>query len=401
MLDVNSIRKDYPIFEFRKPLVYLDNAATTQKPSQVINTISKYYETINSNVHRGVYRLAADATEAYESARKSVAKFLNTSDSNIVFTRGTTESINLVAHSYLLPILKEGDEVLITGMEHHSNLLPWQWTCNSRGADLKVLPITKEGLLDLDQLESLLSEKTKMLALVHISNTLGTINPIKELIKKAGNLNIPVLIDGAQAAANQKVDVIDLDCDFYAFSSHKMYGPMGVGVLYAKQDLLTRMDPFNLGGEMIKSVTFNKTIYKDPPHKFEAGTPNVAGAIGLESAINYLSNFGWDEIQNNKKSLLEYLIDNLLNINGLKIIGNTESNIGIVSFTVDNIHPHDLATLLDKDSICIRAGHHCTQPIMDFFGIPGTARVSLGIYNTKEEIDQLATSLEKAQKVFS
>jgi len=240
-----------------------------------------------------------------------------------------------------------------------------------------------------------------MLALVHISNTLGTINPIKELIKKAGNLNIPVLIDGAQAAANQKVDVIDLDCDFYTFSSHKMYGPMGVGVLYAKQDLLTRMDPFNLGGEMIKSVTFNKTIYKDPPHKFEAGTPNVAGAIGLESAINYLSNFGWDEIQNTKKSLLEYLIDNLLNINGLKIIGNTESNIGIVSFTVDKIHPHDLATLLDKDSICIRAGHHCTQPIMDFFGIPGTARVSLGIYNTKEEIDQLAISLDKAQKVFA
>ncbi len=404
LLDVEKIRNDFPILRQRihgKPLVYLDNAATSQKPQSVIDATKRYYEMENSNIHRGVHYLSEHATQLYEQARTKVQRFINASSlKEIVFVRGTTEAINLVAQTYGRKHVNQNDEVVISGLEHHSNIVPWQLLCEERSAKLRVIPINDNGELILEEYEKLLKGKVKIVSLSHVSNALGTINPVKKMIDLAHRYGIPVLIDGAQAVPHMKVDVSDLGCDFYAFSSHKMFGPTGVGILYSKKDLLEAMPPYQGGGDMIKSVTFEKTIYNDLPFKFEAGTPNIAGGIGLGAAIDYINSVDMDVVYHHELELLHYATNTLSSIKGVHIIGTAKEKAGVVSFTIDNIHPHDIGTILDSDGIAIRTGHHCAQPIMIRFNIPATARASFAMYNTKEEIDALAKGVRHAIEVL-
>jgi cysteine desulfurase/selenocysteine lyase len=404
VFDVHEIRKDFPILHrlvHNKPLIYFDNAATTQKPKQVIETITNYYSNLNSNIHRGVHYLSQAATSEFECARNIVKSFINARyDEEIIFTRGATEAINLVAYSYGETNLKEGDEVLITEMEHHSNIVPWQIVCSKTGAKLKVVPFDDNGELILDELEKIISPKTKIVSVVHISNSLGTINPIEYIIRRAHDVGAVVLIDGSQSIQHLPVDVQKLDCDFFVFSGHKIYGPTGIGVLYGKKVILESMPPYQGGGDMILSVTFEKTIYNVLPHKFEAGTPHIEGAIGLGSAIRYVQNIGLDVIFDYETKLLNYASERLKEIPEVKIIGNAKNKASLVSFVVENVHPHDIGTLLDRDGIAIRTGHHCTEPVMRHFGVPATSRASFAFYNTFEEIDQLVLSLKKIVAKF-
>jgi cysteine desulfurase/selenocysteine lyase len=382
--------------------VYLDNAATTQKPQVVIDTITKYYSEQNSNIHRGVHFLSQQATVAYEDARKKIQQFINApKQEQIIFTKGTTDGINLVANSFGKRFIKEGDEVIISALEHHSNIVPWQILCEDRGAKLKVIPINQKGEILLDEFEKLLSPKTKLVAVNHISNSLGTINPIEKMISLAHNVGAKVLIDGAQAVAHTKVDVQQLDCDFYVFSGHKLFGPTGIGVLYGKEELLNAMPPYQGGGDMIKTVTFEKTTYNDLPHKFEAGTPNIVGGIGLGAAIDYVNNIGLESIAQQENDLLHYATQQLKTINGIRFIGEAEHKTSVISFLVNDLHPFDVGTILDQLGIAVRTGHHCTQPLMDFYQIPGTIRASFSFYNTKEEVDSLVEGLKKAIQMLS
>lgn len=403
-LDNKVILEDFPILKqkvYDKPLVYLDNAATSQKPLTVLNAIQKYYCEYNSNVHRGIHRLSELATYQFEQARENIAKFINAKNKyEIIFVRGTTEGINLVAHSFGQLKIKSGDEILITEMEHHSNIVPWQLACEQRGATLRILPMDDNGELLIDKFNKLASEKTKLFALTHVSNALGTINPVKKLIDLAHQLQVPVLIDGAQAVSHFAIDVQDLDCDFYVFSGHKLYAPTGVGVLYGKEKFLEAMPPYQGGGEMISKVTFEKTIYNCLPYKFEAGTPNIEGAIGLNAAIEYLKKIGMDSVYKYELELQHYATEKLKQFPSLRLIGTTHEKAAVISFCLGAIHPHDIGTILDREGIAIRTGHHCAQPVMDHFGIAATARASFALYNTKEEIDQLCMGLEKVHEVF-
>ncbi len=404
-IDVKKVRADFPVLHQTvngKPLVYLDNASTSQKPQVVIDSLVQYYSADNSNVHRGVHTLSQRATDHYEEARTKVRNFLNAeSDHEIIYVRGTTEGINLVAHSFGRQNIGEGDEIIVSAMEHHSNIVPWQILCQEKGAYLKVIPINDQGELLMDEYEKLLSPRTKLVSIVHQSNALGTINPAKEIIDMAHSRGVPVLLDGAQSVQHVPIDVRGLGCDFFAFSGHKLYGPTGIGVLYGKAEMLDSMAPYQGGGEMIKSVTFEKTIYNDLPHKFEAGTPDIAGAIGLGAAIDYVSNLGMGNIQAYERELLEYGTECLSSIEGLSIIGTAKEKGAVLSFVMEGIHPHDIGTILDMEGIAVRTGHHCAQPVMDRFGIPATARASLGLYNTKEEIDALVKGIDRAIEVFS
>ena len=402
--DVSRVRKDFPILKTKvrgKSLVYLDNAATTQKPHHVISMLETYYSEINSNVHRGIHYLSEKATQEYEAARVKCQNFINAKEpQEIIFTRGATESINLVAQAYGRKNIKKGDEILISHMEHHSNIVPWQILCEQTGANLKVIPISDEGELIYEKFLKLLSKKTKLLAITHMSNALGTINPIKELVKDAHAKKAIVLVDGAQAAAHMKIDVQSLDCDFYTFSGHKVYGPTGIGVLYGKEKILEDMPPYQGGGEMISSVTFEKTTYNVIPGKFEAGTPNIAGAIGLGRALDYVNSIGMQHITKHEKELLVYATEELQKIPQLRIIGTAAHKAGVISFVLDDIHPHDIGTIVDQEGVAIRTGHHCAQPVMQRFKVPATARASFGLYNTKEEIDALVKALYKVREVF-
>ena len=403
--DLARIREDFPILRQTvngKPLVYLDNAATSQKPKSVIDTLVRYYNTENSNVHRGVHTLSQLATDDYEGAREKVRRFINAQDSKeIIYVRGTTEGINLVAQSYGRQNVGEGDEIIISAMEHHSNIVPWQILCQEQGARLLVIPMDDSGELLLDEYEKLLSPRTKLVSIVHVSNALGTINPVKQIVAMAHSRGVPVLLDGAQAVPHQSVDVRDLDCDFYAFSGHKVYGPTGIGILYGKGELLEAMPPYQGGGEMIKSVTFEKTLYNDLPHKFEAGTPNIAGSIGLGAAIDYATDLGMEQIAAYEQQLLEYGTERLSSLDGVRMIGTAREKSGILSFIIDGVHPHDIGTILDAEGIAVRTGHHCAQPVMERFGIAATARASLAFYNTKEEIDALVRGIDRVFEVFS
>mgnify|MGYP001773115191 CR=1 FL=1 len=402
--DVEKIRQDFPILREKvrgKSLVYLDNAATSQKPQIVIDTIIRYYSSENSNIHRGIHFLSERATRAYEDTRLKVKYFLNASDTReIIFVRGATEGINLVAQSYGRAFIKPGDEIIVSAMEHHSNIVPWQILCEQVGARLRVIPINDSGELLIDEYERLLNTKTRFVSVTHVSNALGTINPIREIIEMAHRWNIPVLVDGAQAAPHLTVDVQNLNCDFYVFSSHKLFGPTGVGVLYGKADLLEKMPPYQGGGDMIRSVTFEKTLYNVLPYKFEAGTPHIAGVIGLGSAIDYLSGIGLEKIAVYERELLDYATDALCAIRRVQIIGTAKEKAGILSFVIDGVHPHDIGTILDYDGIAIRAGHHCAMPVMQRFGVPATARASFAFYNTKEEVDALVRAIHKVIEVF-
>lgn len=403
---INStiIRQDFPILHqkiYGKPLIYLDNAATTQKPQVVIDSVPNYYSRYNSNIHRGVHYLSQHATDAYETTRKTVQKFINAgSTKEIIFTRGTTEAVNLVATSYGLERLVEGDEIIISMMEHHSNIVPWQILCEQTGAILRVIPIDDTGEIILEEYKKLLNERTKIVSIVHVSNTLGTINPVKKITEMAHEVGAVVMIDGAQAIQHFAVDVQEIGCDFYAFSGHKLYAPTGIGVLYGKRKLLEAMKPYQGGGDMILSVSFEKTTYNELPHKFEAGTPNISGAIGLGIAINYIHTLGLEQIAIYEDELLKYTTTILSEIQQLKIIGTSKQKSSVVSFVIDGIHPHDIGTMLDRDGIAVRAGHHCTQPLMKRFGIPATTRASISFYNTSAEIDALAVGLKKIIRMF-
>jgi len=403
--DVAKIREDFPILKqvvHGKPLIYLDNAATSQKPQIVIDAMTQYYEHENSNIHRGVHFLSAQATQAYESARTRIQKFINAgSEKEIIFVRGTTEALNLVAQCYARPRLNIGDEIVISAMEHHSNIVPWQIVCEQTGAKLRVIPINDQGEILFDEYVALLNERTKLVSIVHISNSLGTINPIGKMIQRAHEREIPVVVDGAQSAPHMKVDMQALDADFYAFSGHKLFGPTGVGILYGKERLLESMPPYQGGGDMIRSVTFEKTTYNDLPHKFEAGTPNIVGGIAMAVGIDYVTQIGLDAVARYEYDLLRYGTERLSAIPGLRLIGTAKEKASILSFVLENIHPHDVGTLLDVEGIAIRTGHHCTQPVMHRFNIPATSRASLAFYNTREEIDALVTAIEKAIKVFT
>lgn len=399
-INIRRIRNEFPTLDVEvhgKDIVYLDNGATSQKPQLVIDRINKYYEEENSNIHRGVHFLSQHATEQYELVRKKVQKFINAEkEEEIIFTSGTTDAVNLVANSFGKKYLKEGSEVIISTMEHHSNIVPWQMICEVTGATLRVIPINDAGELIMDEFRSMVNENTAIISVTHVSNTLGTINPVKEIIDFAHERNIPVMLDGAQAVPHMKIDVQDLDADFYAFSAHKMFGPTGVGILYGKEKFLEDMPPYKGGGDMIKSVSFEKTTYNDLPHKFEAGTPNIAGGIGLGAAIDFMESIGIDAIAEYENDLLEYATPLLSSIDGLNIIGTAENKASVISFLVDGTHPYDLGTLLDQMGIAIRTGHHCTEPLMNRFQIPGTARASFAFYNTTEEIDYLYESLNRA-----
>lgn len=404
MLDVARIREDFPILKQQvhgKPLVYLDNAATSQKPRAVIDAINRYYTTENSNIHRGIHFLSELATADYEESRAKVQRFLNASDiREIIFVRGTTEGINLVAQSYGRRFAKAGDEILISAMEHHSNIVPWQILCEQVGARLRVVPMNHDGELLLEEYEGLLSEKTKLVSVAHVSNALGTVNPVKRLVEMAHRRNIPVLLDGAQAVPHMKVDVRELDCDFYAFSGHKLFGPTGIGILYGKAKHLEAMPPYQGGGDMISLVTFEKTHYNVLPYKFEAGTPHMAGGIGLGAAVDYLEGIGLESVAAYEQELLAYATDALSTIKGLRIIGTAKEKASVLSFVLDGIHPHDIGTVLDQEGVAIRAGHHCAMPVMQRFGVPATARASFAFYNTKEEVDVLVRAVHKVIKVF-
>ena len=397
-------REDFKILDqkiYGRPLVYLDNAATTQKPQVVIDTLKTYYETINSNIHRGVHYLSQRATDEFEAAREAVRRFINARHVyEVIFTRGATDSMNLVAASFGRTFLHEGDEIIVSEMEHHANIVPWQFLCEDRGCVLKVLPFNEKGELCIEQLDQLITQKTKILAMTHVSNSLGTINPVKEIIEIAHKRGVPVLLDGAQAVSHCKVDVQALDCEFYCFSGHKMYAPMGIGVMYGKEEWLNQMKPYQGGGEMIKQVTFAKTTYNDLPFKFEAGTPSVGDAMGLKAAIEYMENIGIENIASYERELLEYAQERLLNIEGLRIYGQSEHKAAIVSFNIDKIHPSDIGAIIDKLGVAVRTGHHCTQPIMDHFGIPGTVRASFALYNDKKEIDDLYEAVYRAKTML-
>jgi cysteine desulfurase/selenocysteine lyase len=401
---VEEIRRDFPILSTSvhdHPLVYLDNAATTQKPQRVLDAIDRYYRAENSNVHRGVHFLSELATKKYEAARGTVRKFLNAgSEREIIFVRGTTEAINLVAATFGRKNVQAGDEVLVTGLEHHSNIVPWQMLCEEKGAKLRVAPINAIGEVLLDEFAGMLSGKIKIAAISHVSNALGTVNPVKQMIQMAHQHGIPVLVDGAQAVPHMRVDVRDLDADFYAFSAHKVFGPTGLGILYGKTRLLGSMPPYQGGGDMIKSVTFEKTIFNDIPYKFEAGTPHIAGAIGLAAAIDYMNHFDGNALQQYEQTLLRSAHEKLAAIQGLRIIGDAREKAGVVSFILKGIHPHDIGTILDQEGIAIRTGHHCAQPVMQKFGIPATARASFAFYNTLDEIDELVNAIHKVKEVF-
>nr|WP_315155059.1 cysteine desulfurase [uncultured Flavobacterium sp.] len=404
MLDIQKIRAAFPILSQKvngKPLVYFDNGATSQKPQVVIDAIAKYYQEINANIHRGVHTLSQLATDAYEVSRAKVQNHINAKFAHeVLFTSGTTFGINLVANGFA-SILKPGDEVLVSSLEHHSNIVPWQMLCEKTGATLKVIPMDENGELIMSEYDKLLSPKTKIVTVNHISNALGIINPIKYMIDKAHEAGAAILIDGAQAVPHLKPDVQALDCDFYVFSGHKMCGPTGTGILYGKEAWLNKLPPYQGGGEMIKEVTFEKTTYADLPHKFEAGTPNIAGGIVLGTAIDYMNEIGFENIQKQELELLEYATKRLSEIDGLKIYGNTKTKTSVVSFNIDGIHPYDIGTIIDKLGIAVRTGHHCAQPIMNFFCIPGTIRASFSFYNTKEEIDSLVEAVKKAQMMLS
>ncbi len=403
--EVDKIRQDFPILDQQirgKPLVYLDNAATCQKPKAVIDAISHMYSHDYANVHRGVHALSERSTAAFEAVRHKVKNFINAaSDKEIIFVRGTTEAINLIAQTFGKANISTGDEILITAMEHHSNIVPWQILCEQTGAVLKVAPINQRGELLYEEFVGLLSEKTRLVSVVHMSNALGTINPVKQIIEAAHARNIPVMLDGAQAVPHMPVDVQDLDCDFYAFSGHKLYAPSGIGVLYGKQALLEAMPPYHGGGDMIRKVTFEETEYNVLPYKFEAGTPNIADVIGLGAALDYLSEIGMDNVSAYEHELLVYATEKAKKIPGLKIIGDNEHKGAILSFTLESVHPHDIGTMLDHVGIAVRAGHHCAMPVMDFFQVPATARASFAMYNTKQEIDALMEAIEELVKVFA
>jgi cysteine desulfurase/selenocysteine lyase len=403
-LDIDRVRADFPALHqeaYGKPLVYLDNAATTQKPQAVIDAVQGFYERDCANVHRGVHMLSQRATVAYESARTSVKNHLGARDSReIVFTRGTTEAINLVAASFVRPRLRPGDEVLISTMEHHSNIVPWQLLCEERNAKLRVIPIDDDGEIILDEYERLLSARTRIVGLVHVSNALGTVNPVRRMIDMAHQRGVPVLLDGAQAVPHLKVDVQDLDCDFFAFSAHKVYGPTGIGALYGKRSHLLEMVPYQGGGDMILSVTFEETTYNEPPHRFEAGTPNIEGAIGLAAALEYLDGRGLDSVAAHERALLDEATERVTAIEGVRLIGNASHRAGALSFVMDGIHPHDVGTILDSEGIAVRAGHHCAQPVMLRYGVSATVRASFGLYNTAAEIDALVRGLLKVREVF-
>lgn len=402
--DVAKARQDFPILREKvqgKPLVYFDNAATSQKPQVVIDTVHEFLATYNSNIHRGVHQLSERGTEAYEQSRKKVQRFINAAESReVIFVRGTTEAINLVANSYGRQHIRAGDEIVISAMEHHSNIVPWQILCEQTGAVLRIVPISDAGEMLIDEYEKLLTSRTRLVAVVHVSNALGTINPVHEIIRLARRQGVPVLVDGAQAVPHLKVDVHELDCDFYAFSGHKVFGPTGIGVLYGKAELLEAMPPYQGGGDMIKSVSFEKTVYNDLPYKFEAGTPHIAGVIGLGAAIDYVNGVGLDRIATYEHVLLEYATEALLAIPSVRIIGTAEEKASLISFVLDGVHAHDVGTILDHDGVAIRAGHHCTMPLMQRFGVPATARASLAFYNTKEEIDVLVGAIHKAIEMF-
>ncbi len=404
MLDIQKIRADFPILSQTvngKPLVYFDNGATSQKPQIVIDAEVKYYQEINANIHRGVHTLSQLATDAYEISRGKVKDHINAKHAHeVLFTSGTTHGINLVTNGFA-SILKPGDEVIVSSLEHHSNIVPWQMLCEKTGAVLKVIPMNENGELIIEEFDALLSEKTKVVTVNHISNALGIINPIKYIIDKAHNVGAAVLIDGAQAVPHLKPNVQELDCDFYAFSGHKMCGPTGTGILYGKEEWLNKLPPYQGGGEMIKEVTFEKTTYADLPHKFEAGTPNIAGGIVLGTAIDYLNNIGFENIQEYEHELLEYATKRLSEIEGLRIYGTGKNKASVVSFNIDGIHPYDIGSIIDKLGIAVRTGHHCAQPIMNFFCIPGTIRASFSFYNTKEEIDLMVDAVKKAQTMLS
>lgn len=402
--NINNIRADFPALHqsvYNRPLVYFDNAATTLKPQVVIDAISNYYSTINSNVHRGVHYLSQQSTTAFEHARTTVSEYINAANTyEIILTKGTTESINLVAYAFAEKYINKGDEIIISAVEHHANIVPWQIVCKSKGAHLKVIPADENGDLILDEYKKLINEKTRIIAVSHISNSLGNIIPIKEIIKIAHDNNVPVLIDGAQGIVHSKVDVQELDCDFYCFSSHKLYGPMGIGILYGKEKWLEAMPPYQTGGEMIKTVTFEETTFNDLPYKFESGTPNVADLIGFEAAIKYIKDIGHEAIFNHESLLMKYALEKFSDIKGLTIYGNMQHNAGVISFLLDNIHPYDAGTIIDKLGIAVRTGNHCAQPVMDRFNIPGTIRASFGMYNTTDEIDQLSSAILKVQEMF-
>ena len=402
--EVERLRRDFPILHQQvhgKPLVYLDNAATSQKPSQVITALDHYYSADNANIHRGVHILSERATAAYEGGRDKVKQFLNAADRReIVFVRGATEAINLVAQSYARPRLKPGDEILITEMEHHSNIVPWQMVCEQTGAVLKVVPINEAGELLIDDFHRLLNVRTKLVAVVHVSNALGTINPVEEIIAAAHAQSVPVLLDGAQAVPHVAVDVQALDCDFYVFSGHKLYAPTGIGALYGKVALLEAMSPYQGGGDMIRSVTFAKTEYNALPYKFEAGTPHIAGGIGLGAAIDYVSKIGLQAIAAWEDELLRYATARVLEIPGVRLIGTARHKTGILSFVMDGVHPHDIGTILDHEGVAIRTGHHCAMPVMDHFAVPATARASLALYNTRDDIERLHAAIIKVKEVF-
>lgn len=402
--DVAAIRRDFPVLHQNvngKPLVYLDNAASSQRPRAVIDAISRYYEHDHANVHRGVHTLSQRATDAYEGARETVRRFINAgSTKEVIFTRGTTESANLVAQSFVRPGLLPGDEILISGLEHHANIVPWQLLREQTGAVLKVIPITASGEVDFVEFEKLISPRTRLLALAHVSNSLGTVVPVEKFIAVAKQHGVPVLLDGAQAVPHSAVDVQALGCDFYCFSSHKMLGPTGMGILYGKQQVLEKMPPWQGGGDMILSVTFEKTTYNQLPWKFEAGTPHISGAIGLAAAIDYLESVGMARIAAYEHELLTYATERLSALPGLRIIGTAPNKAAVVSFTFDGIHPHDIGTILDTEGVAIRTGHHCAMPVMDFYKIPATARASMSFYNTFEEIDRLVAALEQARKLL-
>lgn len=403
-LDLDKIRSDFPILSTemnRKPLVFLDSAASSQKPVQVIEAISNYYKTAHANVHRGVYQLSQQATELFELTRTKVRKFVNAeSEREIVFVRGTTEGINLVASCFGRKFIGKGDEIIISAVEHHSNIVPWQLIAEERGATIKIIPVDESGVLDLIEYQKLLTSRVKIVAVNHVSNSLGTINPVKEMIEMAHNAGIPVLVDGAQAVPHMEVDVQELGADFYAFSSHKMYGPTGIGVLYGKEKWLEAIPPYQGGGEMIRSVSYTQTVYNDLPFKFEAGTPNIADAIGLTAAIDYLEDLEISAVGRHEQDLLIYATTLMREISGMKFIGTAPEKAGVISFLIEGAHPYDVGALLDKQGIAVRTGHHCTQPLMDRYGIPGTVRVSFGVYNNFEDIDRLVGGIKRASRML-
>jgi len=402
--DVMRLREDFPILKLKvhgKPLVYLDNGATSQKPQAVIDALNRYYSAENSNIHRGVHYLSEQATTAYETARGKIREFINArSDKEIIFVRGTTEAINLVAQCYGRSFLKAGDEIIVSAMEHHSNIVPWQILCEQTGAKLRVIPINHEGELVMEEFRRLLNDKTKFVSITHVSNALGTIVPVKEIVALAHQRGVPVMLDGAQAVPHLRVDVQDLGCDFYAFSGHKLFGPTGVGALYGRAELLEKMPPYQGGGDMISLVTFEKTHYNVLPYKFEAGTPNIAGGIGLGVAIDYLLPLDWCQLAAHEHKLLSYATAALSSIDGLRIIGTAKEKAGVLSFVLDHVHAHDVGTILDQEGVAVRAGHHCAMPVMQRFGVPATTRASFAFYNTIEEIDVLVRAIHRVRKVF-